>query len=90
MTAAPKQKTSGYARDTLDWYIEPAWTVDALCEYVRFRGTVHDPACGKGTIPARLTLLGRDVTHTMNPGLPTQPTCLYGSDVLVTDPCREL
>lgn len=34
-----------------DWYVEPAWAVDALFDSVRFVGPIHDPACGGGTIP---------------------------------------
>jgi hypothetical protein len=34
-----------------DWYVEPAWAVEALFDMVRFVGAIHDPCCGGGTIP---------------------------------------
>ena len=51
VSAAPKKKASGYQRDPHDWYVEPAWTVELLADRVRFQGGIHDPCCGKGTIP---------------------------------------
>lgn len=49
---APKSKRSGYERDPYDWYVEPAWTVEALAEREPFHGTILDPCAGQGTIPA--------------------------------------
>lgn len=40
-----------YARDKLDFYIEPETAVLPLFDSVRFQGIIHDPACGRGTIP---------------------------------------
>jgi len=34
-----------------DWYVEPAWTVEALLDAVDFGAGAYDPACGAGTIP---------------------------------------
>jgi hypothetical protein len=44
-------KPSGYERDPLDYYVEPAWAVDGLFNVERFIGGIWDPACGSGTIP---------------------------------------
>ena len=46
----PKTKHSGYERDEHDWYLEPAWCTEMLCRHVTFKGSIHDPACGIGTI----------------------------------------
>ena len=54
----PKQKHSGYERDEHDFYIEPAWCTELLCQYVTFEGAIHDPACGRGTIPDELKRQG--------------------------------
>lgn len=40
-----------YDRDDADWYVEPAWSVDALLNAEPFEGRTLDPACGCGTIP---------------------------------------
>ena len=55
-----------HTRHDLDFYIEPAWTVDALLDVETFFGTIWDPACGSGTIVktclARgLTAVGSDI-----------------------------
>jgi hypothetical protein len=50
------ERHSEYERDADDWYVEPVWAVDRLAERVTFDGAIHDPCCGKGTIP--LALLG--------------------------------
>lgn len=42
---------SEYRSEPLGFYIEPSWAVDLLLDVEAFRGTVHDPACGTGTIP---------------------------------------
>jgi hypothetical protein len=39
-----------YRRAKHDFYVEPAWLVDALLDAEDFTGTVLDPACGSGTI----------------------------------------
>src|SRR5215467_11482944 len=43
---------SGYVRDEHDYYVEPAWCVEVLFDRVTFTGPIHDPCCGRGTIPA--------------------------------------
>jgi hypothetical protein len=43
-------RSSGYARQTLDWYVEPEWSVEGLFDVEKFTGTILDPACGSGTI----------------------------------------
>jgi hypothetical protein len=37
-------------RDKHDFYVEPAWAVEALLNVEGFQGEVYDPACGTGTI----------------------------------------
>lgn len=40
-----------YDRSAQDWYVEPAWAVEALFDAHRIVGPViWDPACGRGTI----------------------------------------
>lgn len=54
MTAAlaePEAKKSRvWARDSLDWYVEPRAATDALLRVERFNGAVFDPCCGVGNI----------------------------------------
>lgn len=54
------QPAGSYERHADDWYIEPAWTVEALlrAEGDRLRMPVWDPACGRGTIPSEVIRLG--------------------------------
>lgn len=52
-------RASGYERNADDWYVEPAWCVDALIQAERpFVGQVMDPCCGGGNIGLRLTQAG--------------------------------
>ena len=51
-------RASGYERVANDWYVEPAWVVDALCNVERFDGLCWDPACGSGNIPSTLRKRG--------------------------------
>ncbi len=53
----PKQKASGYERDPLDWYVEPAWCTELLAAEIDFK-SVWDPACGCGTIPKVFSEIG--------------------------------
>ncbi len=39
-----------FERDDLDWYVEEPRAVDQLLSVERFIGSIHDPACGRGTI----------------------------------------
>lgn len=50
---APKgnARSSGYARNANDWYVEPPWIVDDLLDAEPIDGDIWDPACGRGTIP---------------------------------------
>jgi hypothetical protein len=43
-------RSSGYARQALDYYVEPEWAVAALLDVETFHGDILDPACGSGTI----------------------------------------
>lgn len=40
-----------YQRNDSDYYVEPRWCIRSLIEKVNFNGSIHDPACGGGTIP---------------------------------------
>ncbi|MEW9274393.1 TRM11 family methyltransferase [Gluconobacter oxydans] len=52
-------RASGYERHADDWYVEPAWAVDALLQAEQpFNGLVSDPCCGSGNIPDRLEAHG--------------------------------
>lgn len=53
-------RSSGYDRNTHDWYVEPANCVDALFDVMPGLGVlgIHDPCCGMGTIPAVATKRG--------------------------------
>ncbi|WP_215755075.1 hypothetical protein [Acetobacter sp. P5B1] len=52
-------RASGYERHADDWYVEPAWCVDALVQVERpFIGAVLDPCCGGGNIVTRLRANG--------------------------------
>jgi len=45
---------SGYDREANDWYVEEAWAVHLLVEYMQWAKItvhIHDPCCGMGTIP---------------------------------------
>lgn len=55
-------KTSAYAREPNDWYVEPAWCADAIFEHLRFEHPIHDPACGGGNIVASARRHGVEAT----------------------------
>lgn len=55
------ERPSEYERDVNDWYVEPAWCVQALANRVEFSGGIHDPCCGSGTIPGVLNGSGSDL-----------------------------
>ena len=55
------ERPSEYERDVNDWYVEPAWCVQALASRVEFSGGIHDPCCGSGTIPDVLSGSGADL-----------------------------
>ena len=55
------ERPSEYTRDENDWYVEPSWCIDALRLSVQFKGSIHDPCCGMGTIPNMLGATGSDL-----------------------------
>lgn len=65
------ERPSEYERDANDWYVEPAWCVQALKDRVRFTGNIHDPCCGSGTIPKFMNGTGSDLID-RGFGYPTQ------------------
>jgi hypothetical protein len=64
MSALPGRLRAQHAkpRQKNDWYIEPPWTVHALFDSISFFGLIHDPACGRGTIPLVATKRGHYAT----------------------------
>ena len=94
---APKAKHSGYERDEHDWYVEPAWCTELLCKHMEFDGPIHDPACGRGTIPEALAAAGyqssgRDIVDRGWPALPPRDFLADKADCLniVTNPPYKL
>lgn len=96
---APKSKRSGHKRESLDWYREPPWAVEALFDTVPILGPVLDPAAGGGTIPnvarARgIEAWGTDLAHRDVPGVIggqdflNQRTCLQPMDIVCNPPYR--
>lgn len=60
-----------WARDELDFYVEPEWATAALLGVERFVGGVWDPACGQGNIvracrAAGYETVGTDVVRRTN------------------------
>src|ERR1700722_19713263 len=51
-------RDSGYERAANDWYVEPRWAVREMVERLQPEGVSWDPACGCGTIPEIMTMLG--------------------------------
>ena len=53
-------RASGYAKAEHDWYLEPAWIVDAMLDAEKIpSGTIcWDPSCGAGNIPERVKARG--------------------------------
>ena len=51
-------RASGYRRVSDDWYVEPAWIVDALLDAEPLSGLTWDPSCGGGNIAKALERKG--------------------------------
>lgn len=51
-------RSSGYVRNTNDYYVEPPHAVSALLRTEGFSGAIHDPACGGGNIPRTAAAAG--------------------------------
>lgn len=61
LATVDSSKTSRHRdRAANDWYVEPAWAVDALINAEPFKGLIWDPACGAGNIPERFKAHGFD------------------------------
>ena len=75
------ERPSEFRRDVNDWYIEPSWAVEALRDRVHFDGWVHDPCCGRGTIPSVIGGSGSDLVD-RGYGYPVQD---YLQDTRVQD-----
>ena len=46
----PYEFTDQYTRSNNDFYAEPRWCNDELFKVIRFKGSIHDPACGSGRV----------------------------------------
>lgn len=53
-----------WARDELDWYVEPVRATEALLSVERFVGPIYDPACGGGNIVRTLLAAGYEAWGT--------------------------
>lgn len=51
-----------YEREINDFYVEPTFCVEQLIAATTFRGTIHDPCCGCGTIPKAFQAAGFKTT----------------------------
>jgi hypothetical protein len=62
--AAQNFKKSDYERAANEWYVEPAWCVNAMANVIDLPGTIWDPACGMGTIPEVFRTRGKETWAT--------------------------
>lgn len=85
------RKSSLWAREKNDWYVEPEWVSARLFEEERFEGRVHDPACGGGNIvksarAADLYATGSDIVRRIEEDDdPDDIICDYVEDFLESD-----
>jgi hypothetical protein len=68
-----KRESHLWARDPLDWYVEPSWLSERLFATVPFITEILDPACGCGRIVqaarrAHLSAMGADIVDRGLPG----------------------
>lgn len=75
-----------YGKIESQWFVEPAWAVEALLDVERFSGVVYDPAAGSGTIPG--VLCGRGYRATCSDLVDRGNGIVGGADFL-TMPERE-
>jgi hypothetical protein len=59
-----EKKAHVWARDALDWYVEPEYPTRALAKVERFVGPVLDPCCGGGNIVTSLRAEGVNAVGT--------------------------
>ena len=59
-----KPKHSNRLRAEDEWYVEPAWCVEALADAEELSHVIYDPACGGGVIPTTLAARGHPVHAT--------------------------
>jgi hypothetical protein len=85
MLPGPLRVLHARPRWSRDYYVEPAWCVQALFEAVPFSGPVHDPACGSGTIVHVARALGYEATGS---DLVARGFCEGGIDFLADDTRR--
>jgi len=63
--AEPRAKGAHvWARDPLDWYVEPESATEALCRVEGFVGEIIDPCCGQGNIVRALIRAGHKALGT--------------------------
>lgn len=83
MTAPTPKAAHVWARDPLDFYIEPEWVSDRLFAVERFEGGILDPACGTGRIVRAAERAGLDATGSDIEE--RAPGFMYAADFLDTD-----
>jgi hypothetical protein len=59
-----KRDSHIWYREADEHYVEPAWCSERLFQAEEFRGAVHDPCCGFGTIPEAARRSGLTTTAT--------------------------
>jgi hypothetical protein len=86
-------RSSGYERAPSDWYVEPRHAIDALLDAETFTGTVWDPACGSGNIPAAcrargINAIGTDIVDRIGDGGPVDflTTQSFAAEHIITNP----
>jgi hypothetical protein len=64
MSMLPGKERAMHKRERWDsdFYVEPEWAVEALLKAVTFRGPIHDPAAGTGTIVRVAQQFGYEAT----------------------------
>jgi hypothetical protein len=64
MGMLPGDRRAAAKRDRWDsdFYVEPAWCVEAFFEACQLTGPIHDPCCGSGTIPTVARQYGYEAT----------------------------
>jgi hypothetical protein len=83
--AAKRAKnTHIFARDPLDFYVEPDWVSAALFRSESFRGPIIDPACGFGRIVTSAVKAGH---HAQGSDIVRRsPMCDYEADFFAEPP----
>jgi hypothetical protein len=88
-------RASGYARQEGDYYVEPAWAVNAIADAENLRAglSIWDPSAGAGNIPATLAARGipcfaSDIVDRGYPGAHVADffQCGNGAEIIISNP----